>query len=55
MIAPGMAAMRRLSAKRTPGAPKLAAPKWLTTRMAILLVVAFGALATVPVMWNPPA
>jgi hypothetical protein len=33
----------------------MAAPKWLTTRMAVLLVVAFGAAAAVPAMWHGPA
>ncbi len=33
------------------GMPR-SAPRWLSTRMAVLMVVAFGALASVPMMWH---
>jgi OsmC-like protein len=48
-----MGAIKGLRRMR-PSAPraKMQAPRWLTTRMAVLMVVACGTLAAVPVMWN---
>ncbi len=48
----GAQAMHAMTAMRGTG---MTAPKWLTTRMAVLMVIAFGALAAVPVMWSVPA
>jgi hypothetical protein len=48
-------AVRLPHMSRTAPDQRLNTPRWLTTRMAVLLAVAFGTVASLPLMWSPPA